>query len=72
MVMKQCPFCGNKNIIFDGCRGLEMCNEFEDCHENEMKSVVCSVNKGGCGASSGFYFTEEQAIEKWNIRDGKK
>lgn len=72
MEMKQCPFCGNKNIDIDGCQGLEMCKGFEDCCENEMKSVVCNVNKGGCGASSGFCFTAEQAIEKWNIRDGKK
>lgn len=31
-------------------------------------SMVCNVNKGGCGASSGYFSTVEKAIEAWNRR----
>lgn len=51
--LKPCPFCGGKNIEF--------------CTLG-FYSMVCNVNKGGCGASSGYFSTVEKAIEAWNRR----
>ncbi|MBU2701144.1 hypothetical protein Ga0466249_002258 [Sporomusaceae bacterium BoRhaA] len=63
----SCPFCGGKNIEFDDCKGTEACNNFEEC-KSAYYTVVCNINKGGCGASSGYYQTKEQAIKAWNRR----
>ena len=68
MEIKQCQFCGNKNIVKDGCKCLEACKHFEDCEEESYVAVVCNVNEGGCGASSGYYLTLSEAVSKWNRR----
>ena len=72
-----CPFCGKtESLMFTDAKELEGCKKFEDdscpCYEEEPKcfcrAIVCSVSKGGCGASSGYATTVERVLEKWNRR----
>ena len=79
--LKPCPHCGNSNLEFTDMHDLEECGNFDTdncpCNGYEpsgcaYKSVVCSVQKGGCGASSGYYLTEEEAAEAWNNRAGQE
>lgn len=57
--LKPCPFCGGKNteILISEAYFIEY-----------QYSIVCNINKGGCGARSGYYLTSEEAIEAWNRR----
>ena len=65
----RCPFCGNTNIQETNCRELEDCAHFEVCDTDILYfAYVCSVNHGGCGASTGYYEHKEEAIEAWNKR----
>ncbi|MBC5688128.1 Lar family restriction alleviation protein [Mediterraneibacter sp. NSJ-55] len=76
--LKPCPHCKNKNLEFTDVHSLEECGNFDTdlclCNKYEhpghciYKSVVCSVQRGGCGASSGYYLTEEEAAKAWNRR----
>lgn len=75
--LKPCPFCGKNVAVMTNAHDLEECSNFEDdnCPCSEFEStpcnynkVVCDFNKGGCGASSGYYPTIEEAIEAWNRR----
>ena len=62
------------NIHKTNCRELEDCAHFEVCDTDILYfAYVCSVNHGGCGATTGYYETEEEAIEAWNRRadDGR-
>ena len=65
--LKPRPFCGGQNIGLDSCKGLGECENFEACR-SEYYTLVCDWNKGGCGASSGYYPTMKEAIEAWNRR----
>lgn len=57
--LRRCPFCGNKNLtIIDN----------DEAYTNY--SVCCDYLKGGCGSTSGFRETKEEAIELWNKRIG--
>ena len=70
---KECPFCGKKVASWDNCRGLEMCVGFEECDEDILSvSLVCNMSAGGCGASTGFRPTKNEAIAAWNKRDIKQ
>lgn len=55
--LKPCPFCGNTAVDVK-----------DDCYPAPNYYVVCDYNDDGCGASSGFCRTEEEAIEVWNRR----
>lgn len=66
--LKPCPFCGGQNIDIDSCKGLEGCENFEECSSSQYHAIVCNWNKGGCGASSGYYPILEEAIKAWNRR----
>ena len=73
--LKPCPFCGGENIEFCTCKELEDCANYEKCQSISFGDlqfmfyiIVCNKNKGGCGASSGYYPTKEKAIEAWNRR----
>lgn len=58
--LKPCPFCGFINPELYGVT-IEEYN-FRDY------AVICSANIGGCGASTGHYEKEPEAIEAWNRR----
>ena len=76
--LKPCPFCGATVAQFTNAHDLEECGNFEDencpCERYEQPrncsfiSIVCNMNKGGCGSSSGYFSTEKQAAEEWNRR----
>lgn len=53
--LKACPFCGKTDCVY--------INE-----DNKLYQVVCDYTRGGCGASSGYIDTKEEAIENWNKR----
>lgn len=53
--LKACPFCGKTDSVYVD-------------KENELYQVVCYSTRGGCGASSGYIDTKEEAIENWNKR----
>lgn len=70
-----CPFCGKSVAEFATMKELEDCKHFEDdvcpaCEIDECTGmrIVCNVLKGGCGASTGFAWSKERAIELWNRR----
>ena len=54
--LKPCPFCGGEDVMTMLC--------------GDGYYVVCySRNKGkGCGSSTGWHETEQEAIESWNRR----
>lgn len=75
--LKPCPFCGNSVAEHTTLQDCEMCANFEDeemCPNFEACGyghfIVCNVNKGGCGASTGWYQTIEEAVKAWNTRKG--
>ena len=73
-----CPFCGKSVAETTSVLDCELCANFEDeemCPNYESCGsdgcghlVVCNVHKGGCGASTGWYKTIEEAITAWNRR----
>lgn len=69
--LKPCPHCGKTESLIVGTD-----EEFGEVGFGEYYQVCCSAymdfssgrNDGGCGASSGYAATREEAIEKWNRR----
>lgn len=73
MKIKRCPFCKKKDT-------LEIMTDhyiaYRQDEDKENYQVVCAAGlaepgeewRTGCGASSGFWETEEQAITAWNRR----
>ena len=55
--MKACPFCGNKDLQIK-----------ETVKSVVYYSVICSTQKDGCGAESGWMESPEDAIEAWDMR----
>ena len=57
--LKPCPFCGEEGtiIVRKGKNGWR-----------DRYAVLCDYEHGGCGAESGWYHYEEEAIEAWNRR----
>lgn len=67
--LKPCPFCGKSDTLeFTTCAELEACKNFEVC-PGSFLAVVCNVNKGGCGAVSGYDTSIKKVAEKWNRRE---
>ena len=54
--LKRCPFCGSLAEI-----------EYEE-NEFAVKDNWVKVQCTECGGNSGWYLSEEQAIEAWNKR----
>ena len=68
--LKPCPFCNNKKIsvVVDSAEySLGLIDE-TDVHFK----VICSTTSCGCGASSGWCNTEQEAVESWNTRTPKE
>lgn len=57
--LKPCPFCGGEPTIriFRGKDGWR-----------DRFAVLCRYDEGGCGAESGLYHYEAEAVEMWNRR----
>ena len=57
--LKPCPFCGSEPTIriFRGKDGWR-----------DRYAVLCRYDEGGCGAESGLYHYESEAIKAWNRR----
>lgn len=53
--LKPCPFCGKTDTVLVN-------------RDDTQYAVFCSVHKNGCGGASGYYYSEDEAIEKWNQR----
>lgn len=61
--LKPCPFCGNVPTIriFKGKDGWR-----------DRYAVLCRYDEDGCGAESGLYHYEQEAVEAWNRRTSEK
>lgn len=68
--LKPCPFCGNKKAveIIDSADTEEVDFFCVEKVESDYH-IICNVSKGGCGASSGYADTKDEAIKAWNRRD---
>lgn len=57
--LKPCPFCGGEATIriFRGKDGWR-----------DRYAVICRYDEGGCGAESGLFHYEAEAVEMWNMR----
>ena len=72
MKIEKCPFCGKQIAEIGNCKNMEECEHFEECPAVEpYVCVVCSISKGGCGASASYQESVEKAIAAWNSRTGK-
>ena len=56
-----CTHCGGDGGIFTRPASSKV--------NHDMYAVVCDYADGGCGAQSGWYLTEEDAVAAWNRRD---
>ena len=65
--LKICPFCGNEKVIV-----LEESGNSEIFENIRNYVICCDFNNGGCGATSGYRISEEEAIEAWNKRAGEQ
>ena len=69
---QNCEECGNFEDS-DKCPAYEP--YVEPVFDNRgclYRTVICNFNKGGCGATCGWYPSIEKAIEAWNRRAGKQ
>ena len=66
--LKRCPFCGRNKAKFADCKEVQCCASFERCKEDGPAAVVCAFLSGGCGGSSGFRESYEEAAAAWNKR----
>lgn len=82
--LKPCPFCGECVAEISNLQECEECANFEQeecpvCYEPVAieidaehhpcpRFIVCNVNKGGCGASTGWHYNLEELIKAWNKR----
>lgn len=67
--LKPCPFCGNKNtaVVVDNAEyALGLVNDEDVCFK-----VICSTTSCGCGASSAWCDTRQEAVDRWNKRKGE-
>ena len=62
MEIKPCPFCGGKEIT--------VCTTEDLGHYNVEFGFfcVCDARRCGCGASTGWSETEDDAMDDWNRR----
>ena len=69
--MLKCPFCGNEKVKVISCD--EDCCDDTECEGCIKKcyAVRCPKTEGGCGATSGWNKTKEEAKNAWNCREGQ-
>lgn len=80
--MRECPFCGNKTSVdlfadytYRGAHHIEPYDEYLDyyvdkSYDGVKYAFVCSIEDGGCGASSGRYDSIDEAEQAWDRRNG--
>jgi Restriction alleviation protein Lar len=73
--LKPCPFCGATKPLHVTSAAALNCEdeeEFNSWPHSDSYAVMCDATKprgpGGCGASGGFFPTEDDAIAAWNKR----
>lgn len=68
--LRYCPECGKELSQLMACPFCDQ--EVAKVEEDPYKVyVVCNYHEGGCGATSGYHHSKEEAIEAWNRRGGK-
>lgn len=68
--VNYCPECGKRLSQLRACPFCD--KEVAKVQRDPYKVyVVCNYHEGGCGATGGYYHTEEEAIEAWNRRAGE-
>ena len=60
----RCPFCGKD--VTTMISQTDLFGFGEDLADRF--TVVCDMDKGGCGASCGFTWSKTRAANKWNSR----
>lgn len=60
--LKPCPFCEESEPV-------QMMTRIGKNGWRNRYYVLCEYDSGGCGASSGWYHSEEEAAEAWNRRN---
>lgn len=75
--LKPCPFCGKAHTLKISTASAVLWDEEEQGYpypHSESYTVACDASKpggpGGCGATSGYFPTEGEAVASWNRRDG--
>lgn len=58
--LRRCPFCGYDSPTITICKGKD--------GWRDRYTVICRYDEGGCGAESGMYHSEVEAVEAWNKR----
>jgi hypothetical protein len=64
---RRCPFCGGDDTI-KIIRAEDLCSCEEPHNADGGFFVICGKSRGGCGCSSGYGETEEDAVGIWNSR----
>lgn len=66
--LKPCPFCGSITAptVMNQNEAQWLDNDIDE--EDLGMVVCCATRKHGCGASTGFCDTAEQAAKAWNKR----
>jgi Lar family restriction alleviation protein len=65
LMLVPCPHCGAEKSLFVGTD--EQIDEDLSAFTGYY-AVCCSKLKGGCGSTSGYYPTEQEAVDNWNRR----
>ena len=71
MELIPCPFCGKDVAVVLNVAELEHMDEGDPQYDRAMNrfAVACNYTAGGCGASTGMWYTSpETAAEGWNRR----
>lgn len=69
--LSKCPFCGKlTTVILTTAREIGDCKKADTCANVECESftVICDYSDNGCGASSRYARSPEEAAEAWNRR----
>ena len=61
--LRNCPFCGSKNIEL----AQKLC-----FNQNIPTGIDWYVVCNGCCASSGLFISDHDAVNAWNKRDGEQ
>ena len=67
--LRECPFCGNKNIIIEQST-FSYGHEYDTIWLIECKNCPCqmSILAHGCYTDGRRCYTKEEAIQCWNNR----